>query len=1684
MQSNQPKPSLDTVEWVDLSAHGALLSVLRFPDKQTRVVLTGVKDGSPSWRWAEQNGFFASPSRLSLYTLDGKISLKKVLDHFKEGKRVSIPRNQVVRMVSQDNIKSQQTKIELRSVRVLGLNYLGQQVHEGVAGRFVRPEDGSQPINERNSIPALFLRGETPEARALCADGLVESMVRGEVLRSSDLRHFAGVVYGLASSMDPHDVRLRGIQEAVEAGMQRRLEKTAVGADREAFDWAVALTERQPPFIFRTSSSVENQQYSTPLPLAVAAQHMLGNTAGKTVLEPTIGNGSLVSILPSETEITGYEIDQARVDQVNLLRENMVVNHGDFTRVDTETDPAKFDIVVANPPFGGLAPNQDIKGLRVSRLDHLILMKSLEARKQEGRSVYIIAADRENVIDKNAGKISGGSKNLFNWLADHYELEGVTEVDGRLYEKQGAGYPVRLVVVGKARTQAEAIKARQTKAFRIGETVPVLRSWDEVWDFASLHTPQVEAPTQEHERGENSYQAPYVSLSGIGESTAMIPRNMLSSVGRALDELEEEYGTVDEFVSNSLQMTITDMSAAFSPEQVDAIALAIARVVEGRGFIVGDQTGLGKGRQLAAMARYAAITQRQIIFLTEKPNLFSDLWRDIKDICVDMDPKQVFKPLILNDGVSIRDENNQVVFPPTRKETVKKLIDDNTKPSDAGYTITFATYSQFNRELAKSPKSGWLGNAAEGSLMLLDESHNAAGASNTAENIAAAVEKSWGCVYSSATFAKNAKNMSAYSKVFPPTVSTTDLPDILIAGGEPLQEILAANLAEDGSMIRREHDLSNMSFETIHDQMHYDRNRELSDQLSEILLGMSYMAGDVKKKCQQLNTEMKKRMQGLGSEQRKGSRMGASSVNFGSRLYNILRQFQLAIKVDVTVESAIKSLESGRKPVIVTEQTMESLLAETLLGHDADDEVEGDDIKISSDVRLDPLTFRDVLYRVLDKVDTIIERNDYGTVTRTTAIEKAANEDEARAWEASKKFIRNLIDQFPDLPVSPLDSIRERIEAAGFTCGEISGRKMLVMTSPDGGIVVKARPDDRLKTIHAFNNGACDAVILTRAGSTGISLHASEKFEDRSQRVLIELQIVNNVAERIQFFGRVNRKGQVSAPIIYSISSGLPSEMRVLAMQNSKLRKLSANTQSNRENIVESKDVPDLLNPLGNEVVFRFLESNPSVASKLDINISGDDADITDDIHFVNRLTGRIALLRIADQEEVLDLITTEFNSTLSDLDKRGENPFKQSENNWGARVVARELFDGADNPNASVFERPVYLSSLEWEEFVEPMAWDLVEKATLNGISELLSDGRVSLVDGKTVNGIPMACTDLLDDAINEAFDQVIKDTLPNVLDEKKGITTLHDAINAKEPNPVKSAVSRRDFLRKAIRDLRPGRMVNFVGDNGESQSGLVVKLGLPEFDRHIHLLGQYQVFLAVPGEKKPQVHSIYSLMKNDFMKHPYFRDEYQNNWKAIEDLFTSAPSGKLLRKRLVLDGNLFRAAQVAAEMNIGRSGIYIDDQGNRQRAIILRSGTDIKTVKESSPRVPTVEMAVELLTTVHRVTLINLPVDLRNDAVRIRGLDQRFSEFSLSAPGSKQTGGKYYLDQSLLDITGEFAGNRAAMTVRIPAAKLRDVLTEIYRISGGLYAPAALRDSVNAMQKKADEVVKPAPGAMGMVA
>ena len=99
-----------------------------------------------------------------------------------------------------------------------------------------------------------------------------------------------------------------------------------------------------------------------------------------------------------------------------------------------------------------------------------------------------------------------------------------------------------------------------------------------------------------------------------------MPQNLEAPIQKALDALEEKVGNVDEFVADALNFgSVSNLHDALAAEQVDGVALAIKSLQDGKAALIGDDTGLGKGRQMAAAIKYAMETDRVPIFITKDP---------------------------------------------------------------------------------------------------------------------------------------------------------------------------------------------------------------------------------------------------------------------------------------------------------------------------------------------------------------------------------------------------------------------------------------------------------------------------------------------------------------------------------------------------------------------------------------------------------------------------------------------------------------------------------------------------------------------------------------------------------------------------------------------------------------------------------------------------------------------------------------------------------------------------------------------------------------------------------------------------------------------------------------------------------------------------------------------------------
>lgn len=1821
------------VKWVSLNAASdPSLRLVRasYPSGAKRLVLVGQSpaDADPrQWETLQSLGFYRSPAGVIVRD-DLSFSLSMLHRAFPRAVASEMHLNDVIRILPLE-ARNRESAASAEALRVnnavmaavpLGTNHAGQPVFQGDDGRYIG-DAGGRVVREADvRTPASFLYARSAEDLALCADGLVAEIAAGRVLRFDDLRRFASVVKEHPESDIAFTPLLREVQEAVEAALVRYMRRHGGALDRAAYALALRMEEGQPPLQARTSDSVMQQQFSTPLPIALVAQRILGPMARRSVLEPTIGNGSLVSALDG-ARVVGFDLDEARLDNVRraMPGANLVCADASSAVFVAANGGDRFDAVIANPPFGGLksavggaavAGTALPKDLKVTRIDHLLLVRSLLARKDDGIGVFIVGAD--SVIDSKAGEVTGGSRYLFNWLEDNYEVD-VVEVDGGLYAKQGSSFPIRIVVVGRKggvagqvldripvirdhealfewsermvakfhgprpaapedkraapeapprrtvehlgrvygvlatfpeadvdaangfmsgnprasllcikdgicyladhedlgrplrRTPATPASA-EPEGLRVGAVVEIDRSrvpdilvaalppevfgataevleigegramvavaGGRYWfDVAAISAPDLRPETPDVVFGalpeavpseaspepaegtagadleENSFQSPYASRSRISESTAMIPRNLATPTRNALGAVVEAVGDIDDFVAGSLMWTKEEMATYLSPEQVDAVALAMHSSTRGRGFLDGDQTGIGKGRVIAALARWSALRGEGVVFLTETPTLFTDFWRDLRDI----GSEHLFKPLVVNDGVSIYDPiTGEKLVRAMPKSVMESALEEGAE-ADPSYNLVMATYSQFNRPADASAKSRWIARVASGKTLLLDEAHNAAGDSNTGRNIGAAIESAARVVYGSATAMKSAKNVQIFSKLFPETVDVGSLPETLAVGGEVLQEVLSGMLAQDGVFVRREHDLSDIAFRTVADSARSARNREVSDRLATILEFMNYLAGDINELVNERNREIREMLESIPDEERKGNRMGAVKVNFGSRLFAIYRQFLLAIKVDLAAERAIEALEAGKKPVIVLENTMESLVADLVLANRSESDLhrvyeEGGDealsARLSGEVEVGRIGFREVLSRMLERISCYRETNRYGQVTLVPATSEGAVK--------TIKEIRRLISEFPDLPASPLDELKRRIADAGFVCDELSGRGIEIVER--GGAVVAAplRERPKAQVVKDFVTGESDALILTRAGSTGISLHASERFPDRRRRVMIELQSAADVNVRVQFFGRVNRKGQVSAPEIETLSSDLIGEARPIAMQNAKLRRLSANTTSNQDNSALDRSVPDFINKVGDEVAFRFLESNPSVAARLGIEV-GEEAGETPDSFYINKLTSRLVMLRVDEQEAIYEALTTEYLRVMKELDSKGSNPLRTREFDVRATEVGRFVFEAGDPHSNSMFSQPVYAKTIEFDVSVEP-----IRSA---GVRSRIAAAERSLRE-HALNRSRLPGAEFLAGLVTTLVEQRMT-LLGSALG--KAHATVEEALAARESNAVQKMDERLRVLGSLLSGLDLGAVVRFTNDEGDVEHGVVARIAVPENPSHLHLLGSYEIGIVVPGKQHAQDRTLYSLRDD-----AHFR-VLGNGTPAGEDMmerFDRAEAGLFRRRRMILDGNLFRAAQIAATARIGGSVIYTDQSGARHRGVLLARGIGSEHLNALPMRIETPTMAVEVL---DRGVCQSLTT--ATSAVYERESDLRVSVEGdiarIEVPGTKSAGGRWFGNSSLTTIVGQFSGSRTVMCAKFPVAKLKSAIAAIYREGASLYAPPGVRQSVNEMSE-----------------
>ena len=1566
----------------------------------------------------------------------------------------------------------------------------------------------------------------------------------------TDARSFASSVLG--EDVRPGTELAKLVDEAAEAAIVRAGRTIITGSlgPVQTFRRLVELYQRQPSLTVRSSTSVQQQAYSTPVPIAQLAASLAGINTGTTVYEPSAGHGALLLLAHPEMA-TVNELNPDRA--ADLRAQGFTVTTEDASLWLPET---LHDVVIANPPFGAVA-KEDGQNRRfvfgrfvTTQIDHAIALQALQAMKPDGRAVLILGGKLGDDEESRSQRYNTReTRGFYHTLYSGYNVTRHVSVWGSLYRRQGAGFPIDLIVIEGRGASSLPLPAAQVppiyKDFdqlaellhehvlsqsqrlgttrspsRAGGTDPQPRnnpasrpisgavgasggvvdramaaggnaSGDAgaARDNGQSHRPPgssaelgrgagelaaklepnasaVPAPhsadldrpgdhlSRDGDQGspreavaagdvssgrpatepsrvvggdapavEERKQVPYIPKSRGEPVGTQVPVNMGTAIRRALGVLEGMVGPVDTYVMDRLGYDSRDaLYKALSAEQIDACALAIANMERGSGFILGDQTGVGKGRVVAAMIRYARRMDVLPIFVTRDTPLYADIIRDLNDIGM-----PGFNPLVTNSNLKLPLPDGRILKTDTtlHKRMLEQLVDGGQLQ---GYDGIFTTYHQMQTVRGQeTSRRAFLRRFAENSLLILDESHEAGGsmserrkgqdncAPNRADFARQLVHMAQGVVYSSATYAKAPEVMDLYARtdMAKAVDGMGSLTTMVAYGGVPLQQTLATMLTEAGQYCRRERSFEGVRF----DPAIVPVDREVAENISRIMAGIMQFDRCKQKAVKGMDKRLKSEAKAVLADGSTGS-AGASSTNFTSIMHNLIDQMLFALKAEATVQQSLGLLRQDRreKPVIAVANTMGSFIQMYATQHD---------LAVGDPLDMD---FGDLLRRYLERSRDVIVGDPYGDKRRVHLSDDDIGDEGLSHYHDVLELITET--DFSGVPVSPIDYIIQRLSAEGFRVGEVTGREHIIAYGVDGDATYRRRTADErskrtaVETVKAFNAGHLDAIILNRSGSTGISLHASAAFADQSPRHMLLAQCERDINLVMQMLGRIHRTGQVVPPSFTLLMADIPAEKRPGIVLMRKMASLNANTTAARSSGIALEDVPDFLNEYGDQVVTELMLLHPDIHERLDYPLQDVDGGHSDS-EATRRVTGRIPLLPLAEQESLYDLIEQRYTAFLRQQEALGESLLEASTLDLDAKTMARMEIQPADADETSPFCGAVYLEAVDIKTPRKPYPTLQV----VNTVRKNLGLGVVQTLEAHDFLATEACATATIGDVVG-------------ALEQEARIYRLFKGDRAKNIDAQLSHV------REILSEFIPGQRVRLVTGKGDVTYGVVAKVWRPVEGKgspaapsawEIHLLltdslQEISLPLSRINTGKDNAATL-TVQEHDAVGDEIYSsfDLRQNHNRETRQMFT----GNLLRAYGKYPGHLVN---------------FTDQQGRIRQGLLTGRGFDIERSLEQEP------VLLPTLGDARRFLFDEMggkgQLKTRDGLLTVKaGKD---GGLVLITSKAKEIGGQYFLNDQLLTAAGaEFFSVADRMECHTAPERVDIVLaTLVHDLKKNLYA------------------------------
>ena len=511
------------------------------------------------------------------------------------------------------------------------------------------------------------------------------------------------------------------------------------------------------------------------------------------------------------------------------------------------------------------------------------------------------------------------------------------------------------------------------------------------------------------------------------------------------------------------------------------------------------------------------------------------------------------------------------------------------------------------------------------SVLICDESHNAAGGSQTFMFLSELIARARMTTFLSATYAKRPDNMPLYAKgtsLKESGLSTSDMIEVFDKGSVALQEAVSAELTRNGQILRREKLIQGKTnyFYVYDDSVMYDgqafgtQQRIRLDRVASIFEDIT-----------NFGLKVREVVRDYRREEDDISISNARSIR--AMTFQLFNFFIIGIKLDQLKYEIINKMTNGRKLVITVANTLESALKNMSKTFKTDSP--NDKYKIGEPIENDfKLYLAHLLFSTMRfKEEKMVTADDGTTVSENEthcvfdSNHKAAGYILEELGEEYDSLLDKILKLKTYIPIAPIDVIKSFVQgykdADGYvhSIDEITGRSLVLdfvyykIDEETGektneidysiGKISKRNIKPTTEIVKSFNSNVIDHLIINKSGATGISMHPRpvgqaqiyypttmveeidedgnkqelevgfplklENKQEIKKRCMLVLQMELDINAEVQKLGRISRTGQVYTAEYTYIVSSIPSESRLTAMMEKKLRSLSANVSSNQE---------------------------------------------------------------------------------------------------------------------------------------------------------------------------------------------------------------------------------------------------------------------------------------------------------------------------------------------------------------------------------------------------------------------------------------------------------------------------------------------------------------------------------------